>query len=68
MSQPSSLDALVKEISSATAQDRLGYEAKLDQMIQAMESRGEKVPVSARDLLEELVNEKIENQFDNMPV
>jgi hypothetical protein len=33
-----------------------------------MEANGDVVPAAAKDLHDDLVNEKIEAQFDNLPV
>jgi len=62
------IETLVKEIEAADAGSRPSYEPQLSRMIDEMEARGEKVPTAAKCLHEELVNEKIEAQFDNMPV
>jgi|OM-RGC.v1.035155777 hypothetical protein len=62
------LDALVKEIETAQAEERLDFEARLARLIEDMEANGEVVPATAKCLHEELVNEKIEAQFDNLPV
>lgn len=69
MSQNSeALEALVKEIEATESEKRLAFEPRLSRLIDAMEGNGETVPATARCLHEELVNEKIESQFDNMPV
>ncbi|WP_306154201.1 hypothetical protein [Roseovarius sp. MMSF_3281] len=62
------LDALIKEIEEADAEDRVAFETRLSRLIKDMEDRGEPVPAVAKCLHDELVNEKIESQFDNMPV
>lgn len=62
------LDELVKEIESAQAEARLEFEARLARLIEDMEANGEGVPAAAKGLHEELVNEKIEAQFDNLPI
>jgi hypothetical protein len=59
---------LKKEILDADPDLRLGYEAQLGRMINAMEDQDIPVPPEIRDLHEELVNENIEAQFNNMPV
>ncbi len=62
------LDALIKEIEAADAEKRLSFEPRLSRLIEDMEDQGESVPSVAKCVHEELVNEKIESQFDNMPV
>jgi hypothetical protein len=62
------LELLVKEIEAADAVNRPSYEPRLSRMIDEMEAQGERVPARVKCLHEELVNEKIEAQFDNMPV
>jgi polyhydroxyalkanoate synthesis regulator phasin len=62
------LDALVEEIESAHADARLEFEARLARLIEDMEANGDVVPAAAKDLHDDLVNEKIEAQFDNLPV
>lgn len=62
------LTDLVEEIEAADAKDRPVFEPRLSRMIDDVEACGETVPTSVKCLHEELVNEKIEAQFDNMPV
>ena len=62
------LDELIKEIDAADATDRAAFEPRLSRMIEDVEASGEPVPAGVKCLHEELVNEKIEAQFDNMPV
>jgi len=62
------LDALVTEIESAQAEARLEFEARLARLIEDMEANGEVVSAAAKGLHEDLVNEKIEAQFDNLPI
>lgn len=59
---------LVEEIEAADAKDRPAFEPRLSRMIDDVEACGEAVPANVKCLHEELVNEKIEAQFDNMPV
>jgi hypothetical protein len=62
------LAELVEEIEAADAKDRPAFEPRLSRMIDDAEASGEAVPAGVKCLHEELVNEKIEAQFDNMPV
>ncbi|WP_294621121.1 hypothetical protein [uncultured Roseovarius sp.] len=62
------LAQLVEEIEAADAKDRPAFEPRLSRMIDDVEAGGEIVPARVKCLHEELVNEKIEAQFDNMPV
>ena len=63
-----SLAQLVEEIEAADAKDRPAFEPRLSRMIDDVEASGEVVPPRVKCLHDELVNEKIEAQFDNMPV
>ena len=62
------LAELVEEIEAADAKDRPAFEPRLSRMINDVEANGEALPAGVKCLHEELVNEKSEAQFDNMPV
>lgn len=62
------LEALIREIEAADSKKRLSFLPKLSRLIDDMEDRGEAVPTMAKCVHEELINEKIEAQFDNMPI
>ncbi len=61
-------DELARQISEATAAQRLELQPKLGRMIEDMQKAGLSVPVRLRNLHEQLLDEVIEARFDNLPI
>ncbi|KPA23340.1 hypothetical protein shim_04060 [Shimia sp. SK013] len=61
-------DRLIEEITGATEEDRYGLHQKLHRVIQNIRMQGQKIPGRFHDLDVEMLDEEIEDGFDNMPV
>ncbi len=62
------LNRLHDRIVAARPETRHEFQPALADLIERMEVAGEHVPAEIRNLSEDLLNDKIERQFDNMPV
>lgn len=61
-------DRLIGLISEATGEERYGLHQDLHRVIENLRVSGSRVPGRFRDLDHELLEEEIEDQFDNLPV
>lgn len=61
-------DRLIAQIAKAVAEERYALHQELHRVIENIRLRGDRVPGRFRDLDIELLEEEIEDRFDNMPV
>lgn len=61
-------NALEKKISAASGDERYELHQELHRTLEGIRSKGGEVPAHLRDLDLELVDEEVEDTFDNMPV
>lgn len=61
-------DALVQQIATSNARQRLALQPQVTRMIDHMTKTGTKVPLHLRNLNDQLIEEVIEARFDNLPV
>lgn len=64
----SNSEDLARQISDASAAQRLELQPKLGRMIEDMQKAGIAVPARLRNLHEQLLDEVIEARFDNLPI
>lgn len=63
-----SLAALEQQIKSANGAARLKMQPKLEAAMMQLQQDGLRVPARLRNLNEALIQEQIEDRFDNLPV
>ncbi|WP_270729569.1 hypothetical protein [Shimia sp. Alg240-R146] len=61
-------DQLIEEITKADEKDRYDLHQKLHRVIENIRLQGQKIPGRFHDLDVEMLDEEIEDGFDNMPV
>ena len=57
-----------KKLQGTEGDERVALHAKLHQCLDLIRARGGKVPAHLRELDLELIDEEVEDSFDNMPV
>lgn len=59
---------LEKQLQNSEGDARVAMHAKLHRCLDSIRAQGGKVPAHLRDLDLELIDEEVEDSFDNMPV
>ena len=59
---------LEERLRDAIGEDRVALHAKLHRSLDSIRALGGKVPAHLRELDLELIDEEVEDSFDNMPV
>lgn len=64
----SEVDNLAAQIRAASPEERVKLQPGFGRALQQMEQSGKTVPARLRNLHEQLLEEAIEDQFDNLPI
>jgi len=62
------IDRLQRQIEQTDINTRFYYQPPLRNLMNELETRGEKIPAELKHLHAQLLNEAIEDLFENMPV
>lgn len=62
------IDRLQRQIEQTDINTRFYYQPPLRNLMTKLETRGEKIPAELKRLHAQLLNEAIEDLFENMPV
>ncbi len=62
------IETLRVEIEAADSGTRALLIARLEQMVDMLNAKGQRPPAWARDRLREIEDDSVEDRFDNMPV